>query len=188
MIANGLRCVAALVCCLLLAGCASDEHTDIKQWMKDSTKDLRGRVPPLPEVKPFPVVSYDAMDVVDPFQPSRIEPEKKAAGVGVKGPPDLDPNLHPLIKYPLESLRFVGILRKEKMLYAAVLADRKIYQAKIGSYMGQNYGMVSDIQTSPGMDEARLVLRELVQDSSGDWVERVTNFEMQAMPAQETKK
>ena len=33
---------------LSLIGCSGEEHSDIKQWMKDSTKDLRGHVQPLP--------------------------------------------------------------------------------------------------------------------------------------------
>ena len=167
---------------LLLAACG-DEHSDIKQWMKDSTKDLRGHVPPLPEVKPFPVVSYDAGDLPDPFQPSKIEPEKKAGGGGVK--PDLERRKEELERYPLEAIKFVGLIRDAKLLYAVVTADKRIYRVKIGNYMGQDFGMVTDIQTSPGLDEGKLILKELVQDPSGDWVERETDLEMQV---QETKK
>lgn len=162
---------------LSLAGCGSEEHSDIKQWMKDQTKDLRGRVPPLPEVKPFPVVSYDAVDMVDPFRPVKIEPEKKVGGGGIK--PDLERRKEELEKYPLDAIKFVGLLRSNRMLYAVVVADRRIYRVKMGNYMGQNFGMVTDIQTSPGLDEGRVVLKELVQDAGGDWVERETTLDMQ---------
>lgn len=162
---------------LLLTACGSEEHSDIKQWMKDATKDLRGRVPPLPEVKPFPAVSYDAGDIVDPFRPSKIEPEKKVGGGGTK--PDFDRRKEELEKYPLESLKFVGLLSQGKLLHAVIVADKKIYRVKIGNYMGQDYGMVTDIRTSPSLDEGKLILRELVQDPSGDWVERESVLEMQ---------
>lgn len=162
---------------LLLAACGSEEHSDIKQWMKEQTKDLRGRVRPLPEVKPFPAVSYEAVDLVDPFRASRIEPEKKTGGGGIK--PDFDRRKEELEKYPLESLRFVGLLRSSSMLYAVIVADKRIYRVKIGNYMGQNFGMLADIQTSPGLDEGKLILKELVQDTSGDWIERETVLDMQ---------
>lgn len=162
---------------ILLAACGSEEHSDIKQWMNNATKDLRGRVPPLPEVKPFPVVSYDASDIVDPFRPSKIEPEKKQSGGGAK--PDFDRRREELERYPLETLKFVGLLRQGKSLHAVIVADKKIYRVKIGNYMGQDYGMVTDIQTSSGLDEGKLILRELVQDPTGDWVERESVLEMQ---------
>lgn len=168
---------------LLLAACGGEEHSDIKQWMKDATKDLRGHVPPLPEVKPFPVVSYEPGDLVDPFRPSKIEPEKKAGGGGIK--PDLDRRKEELERYPLDAIKFVGLIRDVKLLYAIVTADKRIYRVKIGNYLGQDFGMITDIQTSPGLDEGRLVLKELVQDPSGDWVERESVLEMQV---QEEKK
>jgi type IV pilus assembly protein PilP len=74
-----------LLCLLilpLLSGCGGGEHEDIKQWMDESSRDLRGRVPPLPELKPFPVISYDANDQIDPFSMSRVEPEKRDGGGG----------------------------------------------------------------------------------------------------------
>ena len=36
---------------LALTACGSEEHQDIKQWMNEVTKDMRGRVPPLPEIR-----------------------------------------------------------------------------------------------------------------------------------------
>jgi len=170
-----------LLTALLLAACGSEEHADIKDWMKDATKDLRGRVPPLPEVKPFPVVSYDAGDLVDPFQPSRIEPDKKSGSGGLK--PDMERRKEELEKFPLASIAFVGLLRNAKVLYAVVVADRRIYRVKIGNYIGQDYGRVTDIQASPGLDDGKLLLKELVQDSSGDWTERETVIEMQVQEA-----
>ncbi|MBI4986303.1 MAG: pilus assembly protein PilP [Rhodocyclales bacterium] len=169
------RCLIAIAA-LSLAACSSEEHSDIKQWMKDATKDLRGRVPPLPEMKPFPVVSYDAADLIDPFRSAKIEPAKKAGGGGIK--PDFERRKEELERYPLEALKFVGLIRNDKALYAVIIAEGRIYRAKIGNYMGQNFGMITDIQTTPGLDEGRLILKEQVQDAGGDWVENETAVEM----------
>jgi len=48
-----------------------------------------------------------------------------------------------------------------------------LYQVRIGSYLGQNYGKVV------GITETNMQLREVVQDSSGNWVERMTALELQ---------
>jgi type IV pilus assembly protein PilP len=41
-----------------------------------------------------------------------------------------------------------------------------------GNYMGQNFGVITAI------DEGQISLKELVQDSTGDWVERVTSLQL----------
>lgn len=185
---------AMIASSLLLVACGTEEHTDIKDWMKDATKDIRGRVPPLPEVRPFPVVSYDAADLVDPFRPSKIEPESKSGSGGGGLKPDFDRRKEELENYPLESLKFVGVLRDDKTLYALIAVDKKIYRKKIGNHLGQNFGRITDIQASfdnrfdKNDDKAdrpgKLVLRELVQDAMGDWVEQIKTLELQA---QETR-
>jgi len=167
----------------LLAACGSEEHSDIKQWMKDATKDMRGHVPPLPEVKPFPVVSYEAGDLVDPFNPSRVDPAKKAGGGGIK--PDFERRKEELERYPIDALKFVGLLRNDKMLYAVIVAGGRIYRAKVGNYMGQNFGKITAIQASSGLDEGKLILKEQVQDATGDWTENETVLDMLV---QETRK
>ncbi len=167
---------------LLVAGCGSEEHSDVKQWMAEATRDLRGSVPPLPEVKPFPVVSYEAGDALDPFRPAKIEPEKKGGGGGVK--PDLDRRKEELERHPLDALKFVGVIRDDKRLYGVIVADKRIYRVKVGNYMGEDFGRIVDIQASPALDEGKIVLREQVQDPSGDWMERTSVLEM----GQEAKK
>ncbi len=171
---------------LLLAACGGTEHSDIKEWMAESTKDLRGRVQPLPEVMPFPVVSYNAESVVDPFRPTKIEPEKRQGGGG--NVPNFDRRKEELERFPLDSLKFVGLIRNDKTLFAVIVADKRIYRVKAGNYMGENFGRIADIQAAPGMDEGRIILREQVQEPSGDWIERETVLEMQLQQGQEASK
>ena len=46
--------------------------------MKESDNLPRGRIPPLPEVKPYEPFTYDAFDLTDPFKPRKIEPPEGA--------------------------------------------------------------------------------------------------------------
>lgn len=173
--------IALALASLALGACGSDEHQDLKQWMKDATKDMKGRVKPLPEIKPFPIVSYEATDMTDPFSPTKIGADKKPAGTGKGGglTPDFNRFKEPLEAYPLESLKMVGMIQKDKMLHAIIKADKSVHLVKIGNYLGQNFGMIIQIT------ESEVQLRELVQDSAGDWVERPATLQLQE---QEMKK
>lgn len=164
--------LALLGLCLLLAACSGDEHEDLRQWMADASKDIKGSIPPLPEVKPYEPVPYDASNLLDPFRPGKIEPErKKSGGGGVQ--PDFNRHKEPLESFPLESLKYVGVLVKAKAAYAIINADGALHQVKVGNYMGQNFGVISAIS------ESEVVLKELIQDPGGDWVERVTTLLLQ---------
>ncbi|PKO72093.1 MAG: pilus assembly protein PilP [Betaproteobacteria bacterium HGW-Betaproteobacteria-14] len=166
-----MRRAAILLGCLMLAACGGEDHQDLRQWMKESTKDFKGKIPPLPEIKSFPTVAYEAGDLVEPYNASKIEPERKAGGGGIK--PDLDRRKEPLEAYPLESLKMVGTLTKGKMVHALVQADKNLHQVKIGNYMGQNFGIITDI------NETEVQLKELVPDSLGDYAERTSTLQLQ---------
>lgn len=159
-----------------LSGCGSSEHQDIKQWMADISKDLKGNIPPLPELKPFPVVSYDATDKLDPFNSLRIEPERKeGAGANM---PDFDRPREQLENYPLETISFIGLVSKSKSKsrHALVQVDGVIYQVARGNYIGQNFGRITDITNT------EIILKEIVQDPTGqtaDWVERQMTLQLQ---------
>ncbi|NWG32450.1 MAG: pilus assembly protein PilP [Rhodocyclaceae bacterium] len=167
--------VLSVATIFVLAGCAERGHDEIRQWMEESSRDLKGGIPPLPELKPFPVVSYEAADKVDPFNPSRIEPERKGEGGANK--PDFDRPREQLESYPLESISYIGVVDKgkSKTRRAIVQADGVVYQVGIGNYLGQNFGRIVAITPT------EIVLKEIVQDPSGqtsDWVEREMTLQL----------
>lgn len=155
------------------AGCDTGDQGELREWMQAETKDFRGKIPPLPQVKPYEPVAYDAAGLVDPFKSSRLTIDSKQQGGGGLQP-DLNRPKEPLEAYPLESLKYVGYLSKKNQPNAIVLADAALHQVRIGNYMGQNFGVVTKIS------ESDIVLRELVQDSAGDWVERTSTLMLQA--------
>jgi type IV pilus assembly protein PilP len=173
-----------LVMPLALVACGGEEHQDIKQWMVDSSKDMRGHVQPVPEIKAFPIVSYDAGDLVDPFSPSKVIPEKRAGTGGLQ--PDFDRPREPLEAYPLETLKMVGVVRDKGVLHALIQVGGVVYQVRIGNHMGQDFGVVT------GITDSEVQIKELVQDPTGqtaDWVERLSTLQLQeGAPQKETRK
>jgi type IV pilus assembly protein PilP len=155
--------IGALACVALVA-CSGEEHSDLRQFVRDSDNMPRGRIPPLPEVKPYEPFEYAAFELVDPFVPRKIEPQRSA-----KPDPRLpDPNRRkgPLEAFPLENLKMVGSLSQKKEYYALIKTpDNNLYRVRTGDFMGQNFGRVIDIT------ESSVKLKELIQDSGNDWKE-----------------
>ena len=171
-----IRRTALVIAALALAGCAGDEHGDLKQELAQLTKDFRGRVDPLPQVKPYEPVPYTAEGQVDPFRPERIDVAAQRA---------LTPNItngridkerdrpkEPLEAYALESIQMMGTITQHKETFGLVKAGPNLYRVRKGNYMGQNFGVIT------GIDEAQISLKELVQDGVGEWVERASNLQL----------
>lgn len=157
-----------------LSGCAGDEHATVKQWMAEASKDLKGRVPPLPSIKTFPVVAYESGALIDPFRPAKLQAAKGGAGSGIR--PDLNRRREPLEAFPLESLTMVGTISMKGRPLAIVNGNATIYQVGVGNYMGQNFGVITQVT------EGEITLKELVEDTNGDWVERTNTLQLQEKP------
>ena len=173
----------ALLCgamALLVAGCGGESHQDLRAWMQQQGVGAKGKLDPLPQVKPYEPFTYNAFDLPDPFKPRKIEPVKG----GSKLAPDLNRRKEPLEAYPLESLQMVGTLQRGKNTYALVRTTEKdVYQIKVGNYMGQNFGVVVEI------NDGEVRLKELVQDGAGDWTERSSTIQLaEADQRQERRK
>jgi type IV pilus assembly protein PilP len=169
--------VAAVAATLALAGCGGGEHQEIQKWMADATKDMRGKVEKIEEPKKFAPFKYEAEKSVDPFNPSKVsllpdQAKNAGSGKGLPGP-DLTRRREVLESFPLENLRMVGMLQQKGATYGIIKADANLHRVKIGNYMGQNFGMITNVT------ESEITLKELVQDGGGDWVERVSTLQLQ---------
>src|SRR3954466_16323535 len=97
--------IALLAVAAALASCGGDEHGDLKQELAKLTADVRGRVDPLPQVRPYEPVPYTAEGQLDPFRPERIEVAAGAVrNTSSKLSPDLNRPKEPLEAFPLESI------------------------------------------------------------------------------------
>ena len=157
---------------LILSACSTDHRAELTTWMNENSQNLRGGVPKLPDILVFAPVPYEGEGQVDPFKSTKLEPEVKQKKSGVAGlQPDFDARElrnSILEKYPLESIRMIGYLNINRYPIAVLQVEDKVKQVKLGDYIGQDFGMVVKIT------ETELRLRELVQDSAGDWSERET--------------
>jgi type IV pilus assembly protein PilP len=155
--------------CLLVA-CSSDGGDDLDKFMANAANDLNKGVDPLPQVLPYTPLQYNADGILsDPFK------ARKATSKTGELQPNTSRPKEPLEAYPLESLKYVGSLSKNKSVFALVKTpDNTVQQVRAGNYLGPNYGLVTEI------NDNAIVLKEIVQDDlSGDWVERSASINLQ---------
>jgi len=154
----------------LLAACNGDKGDDLDKFMATAANDMGKTVEPLPEVLPYTPLQYNADGVLsDPFK------ARKAANKAGALQPNTTRPKEALEAYPLESLKYVGSLSKNKLNYALVKTpDNTVQQVKVGNYMGPNFGLVTKI------DETSISLKEIIQDDlTGDWVEHTSSINLQ---------
>jgi type IV pilus assembly protein PilP len=179
MISQTVRVALAIALLSALAGCGDGGVQEVKQWMDEVKKQTKVAIPKLSPPKKFIPFAYTAKSSVDPFSPVKLAVAlaKLQTNSTSSLKPDLDRRRDPLESYPLDTLKMVGTLEKPGLSYALLQVDKAVFQVKVGNYIGQNFGMITSIT------ESAVELKEIVQDASGDWVERKAKLELQ-----ETKK
>jgi len=157
---------------LLLAGCNGEEFQDLRDFVKNAGVDMRGKIPPPPEVKPYEPFTYNnEANLPDPFKLRK--PELHSGSRPGINQPDLDRPKEALEEFPLEGLRMVGYLYQSKVGYAVIRApDGKLHRVKAGNYVGLNFGLIQEVTDT----EAKI--KEMVQDSAGDWSERMSSLQL----------
>ncbi len=166
--------VLAAVSAAVLAGC-SNSNDELRQWMADTRREMKPVTATLAEPKTFEPFLYRDQDAIDPFDPSKVTNALKALSAKSQSgnAPDLSRRREPLEAYPLDTLTMVGTLQRPNLRYALIRADGVVYQAKVGNYVGQNFGIITRI------DESEVAIKEVVQDAAGEWVERATTLQLQ---------
>lgn len=173
-----MRAAIIIITGLLLTACDGTEHKDLKAELDQLTKNVKGRIDPLPTVKPYTPVAYESAATVEPFAPSKIvlESDKKGSKGNSIGPDTTRPK-EPLEAFPLETLKMVGTLTRSKNVFALIKADQGLHRVRVGNYLGQNFGVITKIS------ESEITLRELIQEGGDDWVERTSSLLLQETEA-----
>ncbi len=167
-----MRLIHLVLASVLLVGCGGDEFQDLRDFVKNAGADMRGKIAPPPEVKPYePFVYNNEANLPDPFKPRK--PELRAGGRAGLNQPDLDRPKEALEEFPLEGLKMVGYLYQNKVGYAVIRApDGKLHRVKAGNYVGLNFGLIQEVT------DTEVIIKEMVQDSAGDWTERMSSLQL----------
>lgn len=152
-----------LMLVLLLAGCAAEQHEDLREWMREEAKGMKGKVAPLPEIAAFPAVAYETEALMQPFSPNKIVTLEVSAD---KSAPDRTRPQQPLEAFPIEDLRVMGIIMAGAVPYALIQTPppNKPKHVRVGEYMGRSFGKITAITNDT------VTILETVKDANGAWV------------------
>jgi type IV pilus assembly protein PilP len=158
-----------------LSGCGDGGVQEVKQWMDEVRLQSKVVVPKIAEPKKFAPFTYSAKSEIDPYSPAKLAMAlaKLHSNSTSNIKPDMDRRREALETYPLDTLVMVGTLQKPGLSYALLQVDKSVFQAKVGNYVGQNFGMITKIT------DTEVQLKEIVRDASGEWVERQAKLELQ---------
>lgn len=173
------RCLIGILAFFVMGvvGCANDDRGDLERYVGEVLARPGGQIEPLPPIKPYERYLYVSADANarDPFASFRAEKGPQRVAVS----PEQDPrqkaytdeilahNREELENFELDSLRMVGTLKDDAVLWAIIRdTSGTVHRVQVGNYLGQNYGKIIEI-----LDD-HLELREVVKDSSGLWEER----------------
>lgn len=169
-----IKFVLLSVIVTLVTACGGPQHADLQEYVKQVKNEKKGRIEPLPEVKPYETFTYVPEDLRDPFAPFMQQSvQESPINPGLR--PDTNRKREALEQFTLDSLVFVGHLEKDGVLWGLVSApDSTVYKVREGNYIGQNYGEIQEIS------ETRILIQEIVSDGSGGWIEREASLSLES--------
>ena len=175
---KAIRILMLIVATLMLAACGAASEDELRQWMVEQKAQIRPKVAPIAEPKQFRPETYNQVSVVDPFSPQKLAQALKrdssqAAANGALIAPELARRKEALESFPLDVMALVGTLSKTGQPVALIKVEKLLYQVRPGNYLGQNYGRVDKVT------ETEVTLREIVQDATGEWIERTATLQLQ---------
>ncbi|MEO7392845.1 MAG: pilus assembly protein PilP [Ramlibacter sp.] len=163
---------------LMLAGCGSSGQEELQGWMSQQRAQTKPKIQPIPEPKKFTPQIYTQQAATDPFSNQKLtqalkrESSQSTSNAALVAP-ELARRKEPLESFPLDAMKMVGSMSKAGKPVALVRVDNLLYQVSPGNYLGQNFGKIMKV------GEAELVLREIVQDAAGEWIERTATLQLQ---------
>jgi type IV pilus assembly protein PilP len=155
---HAVRVAFALVLVLALTACGSGGES-LSAWVHHVETEPPVPLAPVPQPVPYHPPAFSAALLRSPFVPS-----VRALPSAVRPNPER-PRQY-LERFPLDSLKLVGILVVAKHVYALVQDPHGIvHRVTYGNYLGQNDGKIVAIRPNG------LVLREILPNGTGGWVE-----------------
>ena len=168
---NASKHFAVFASVLLLTACAGKQHDDLQNYVSQVKAKQKGRVAPLPEVKPYATFTYNAHELRDPFTSFALSDAEEQELSGIR--PDVDRKREALEQFPLDTLSFVGHIEKQGKRWGLISApDNTVYRVQTGNYMGKNYGEILTIS------ETNIKLNEIIPNGLGGWTEREASLSL----------
>lgn len=159
---------------LSLAACGGDaQYADIDAFVAEKRAAPTGVIEPIPALKAYRAFTYTASGLRGPFtQPVDVkEIARLEATSNVK--PDLEREKEYLEGFSLDSLRMVGTVKLNNILWALMKTpDGGVHRVRANNFLGRNHGKIIEV----GDNFVSVV--EIVSTGGEGWVERPRSLEL----------
>ena len=155
---------------LSLAACSSSADDELSRYIFDvKARTAAPPVPPIPNFVPIENFVYPENDTRrNPFKHRDVKADDDKEAPNVNRPRE------PLEQFPLDALKFVGVLKQGSLVWGLIsLPTGEIVRVRNGNYMGKDFGKIISIGNTS------LKLEETVQ-IEGKWAKKVTTFNLNA--------
>lgn len=157
-----------LVAAASVAACGGGQD-DLETYVAEVKGRTTRQIEPIPQIKPYEPYTYIGTDRRNPFIKTDPPRDPNAPGSNIR--PDPNRNPEPLEEFPIDSLRMLGTINKDRAVFALVKApDGVVHRVTMGNYMGQNYGKIVAIS------DTSVDLVEIIPDGFGGFMERQANL------------
>ena len=153
---------------LLLAGCGSNNFSDLDTFMAEKKARPGGIIAPIPTFKAYEAFSYSAAVQRSPFnRPIEVREIAQLQAISAIKP-DNDRTKEFLEQYTFDSLVMVGSLEKDEDDWTLIQdPEGGVHRVQLGEYLGRNHGKIVE------MTDTYVAVIEIVSDGSAEgWVER----------------
>lgn len=152
----------------VLCACSSSEGA-LTHYFKIVKSRPAKPIPPIPEFKPLSKFIFPADDKRrSPFEPKQATNQKDIFSPNTKRPKQ------PLEAFPLDTLKFVGILKAGTAIWALISQPGGLVtRVKVGDYMGKNYGKIINV------NDNKIKLEE-TSKAAGRWEKKIITIDLRS--------
>jgi type IV pilus assembly protein PilP len=162
---------------LLLQGCGSGSLEEVQQWVAEQKRNSNPMATTISEPIKFVPAPYAYDQLTDPFSKDKLIQSLRQEAAQLPQSQIINPELSRrrelLESFPLDAMQMVGSLSRAGKPVAIIKVDKLLYAVRQGQYLGLNYGRVMRIT------ESEVLLRELIEEGAGEWVERAVTLQIQ---------
>jgi type IV pilus assembly protein PilP len=159
---------------IILSGCSDyNDQAELTEWMAQQRKNTPTTIQPVYPPIPFVAVPYLGAVGIDPFDDQKIKNALRLLNSSDSAlKPDLSRKREILESYPLDTIKMLGFFMRQGKATGIISASGTLFNVNVGNYIGQDFGKITSIT------EQGIALKEVVQDGSGAWVERVATLSL----------
>ena len=152
----------------LLCACSSSED-ELTRYFKNVKSRSAKPIPPIPEFKPLSKFIFPTDDKRrSPFEPKQAVNQKDVFSPNTKRPKQ------PLEAFPLDTLKFVGILKQSQVIWALISQPGGLVtRVKVGDYMGKNYGQIIHV------NDNKIKIEETIKPA-GRWEKKIITIDLRS--------